>query len=156
MQPILILAVAGIAVAALGSGFLTNTINLDNMVQQFGVGEATITSPATQAYIDFDIDRTTYTKNGETVTRNVIDKCVIQANSGLAKGSIIICKLTDENSNVVAEGKKTLLTYLKTKVPTRVMITDFASGTPMDSDVTNVHDVILVIQGPTALQTFTP
>ena len=151
MQPILVLAIAGVAVAALGSGFLTNTINLTDMVQQFGVGEATIQSPATAAYIDFEIDRTTYTKDGKTVTRNVIDACVIQANSQLAKGSIIICKLTDANNNVVAEGKKLLTTTLATKVPTKVPITDFASGTPMDSDVTNVHDVILVIQGPSAL-----
>lgn len=153
MQPILVLAIAGVAVAAMGSGFLTNTINLDNMVQQFGVGEQTIDAPATQAYIDFDIDRTTYTKDGKTITRNVIDACVVQANSALEKGSIIICKLTDANNNVVAEGSKTLITYLKTKVPTRVMIDDFASNTPSDSDVTNVHDVILVIQGPSELVT---
>ena len=150
MQPLILLAVAGVAVAALGSGFLGNNINLDNMVQQFGVGEATIDAPATQAYIDFDIDRTTYTKNGETVTRNVIDACVVQANSALEKNSIIICKLTDANDNVVIEGQKVLATTLKTKVPTKVPIVFTGTGTPTNL-VGNIHDLILVVQGPSAL-----
>ena len=158
MQPILVLAIAGIAVAALGSGFLGNVINLEDMVQQFGVGEATIETPLTQAYIDFQIDKI----NGQVlppgggeqiqVFKNVITFCIVQSGSQLASGSTIICKLTDENDNVVIEGKKVLSTTLATKVPTKVPIVFTGSGTPTNL-VSNIHDLILVVQGPSALVT---
>ncbi len=43
MQPIILLAIVGIAGGAMSVGFLGNTIELD--VQQLGVGEATLETP---------------------------------------------------------------------------------------------------------------
>lgn len=158
MQPILVLAIAGVAVGALGVGFLDNGINLTGMVQQFGVGEATIGTPITQAYIDFVIDRTTWTVNDpakvltdKTIMRNVVSECIIQGNHTILKGSKIFCKLTDLMSNVVAEGSRILTTQLPAFEPTNIIIDEFASGKPSDIDVTNIHDVILVVQGPSQL-----
>ena len=147
MQPLIVLAIVAVGAGAMSMGFLTNTIDL-SMVQQFGVGEATIESPVDTAYIDFIIDRTTYTKDGKTVMRNVIDQCRVQLNKAIPEGSHIVCKLTDALSNVVAEGALWIMTTLPAGTPTNVPITLFASGTPMDSDVTNIHDVILVVIGP--------
>ena len=157
MQPILVLAIAGVAVGALGVGFLDNGINLTNMVQQFGVGESTIGTPITQAYIDFVIDRTTWTVDDPerethiTIMRNVVSACIIQGNHTILKDSKIFCKLTDLMSNVVAEGSRILTTHLHAFAPTHITIDEFASGKPSDIDVTNIHDVILVVQGPSQL-----
>jgi len=151
MQPLIALAVVGVAVGALGVGFLDNEINLTDMVQQFGVGEATIETPASQAYIDFNIVRSTFSVNEFEKTRNIIDACVVQANAQLAIGTTVICKLTDINSNVVAEGIVTINPTLATRALLTVPITQFVSGNAMDIDVTNIHDVQLVIIGPSAL-----
>ena len=56
MQPILLLVIAGVGVAAFGTGFMGNVIDL-SMVQDFGVGEATIQSQVQTAYIDFKIEK---------------------------------------------------------------------------------------------------
>jgi len=150
MQPLIGLSIVGVAVAALGVGFLDNEIDLTDMVQQFGVGQATIQTPATSAYIDFWIVRSTFTINDVEKTRNIIEHCVIQASARLPVDTTIICKLTDINGNVVAEGKKKLTTHLPTRVPTEVAVTQFVNN-QLDTDVTNIHDVQLVIIGPSAL-----
>ena len=86
-------------------------------------------------------------------TRNIIDACVVQANAQLAIGTTVICKLTDINSNVVAEGIVTINPTLATRALLTVPITQFVNGNAMDIDVTNIHDVQLVIIGPSALVT---
>jgi hypothetical protein len=148
MQPILLLAIAGVAVAAMSAGFLTNDIQL--LVQEFGAGETTINSPVDNALIDFVIDRTTFTigTTSQKLTRNVIDVCIVEADKTIDKGSTIICKLTDANNNVVAEGSKLLATKLNKGVPTNVDINDLVNPNLPSNDVTNIHDVVLVVQGP--------
>ena len=153
MQPLIGLAIVGVAVGALGVGFLDNDIDLTDMVQQFGVGEATIETPATSAYIDFWIVRSSFPVGQTEKTRNIIEDCIVQASAKLLKDSTIICKLTDIDSNVVAEGSKKLTTFLATKVPTKVPVTMYVNGNALDADVTNIHDVQLVIIGPSALVT---
>ncbi len=156
MQPIVYLAIVGVAVAGLGFGFLDNEINLTDMVQQFGVGEATIESPVSAAYIDFEIEKTRGVINvggaNVKVFKNIISECLIQVDKQLVPDTKVICKLTDINSNVVIEGMKTIVNTVQTKTPITVPIVFTGSGTPSNL-VNNIHDVQLVVIGPSALVT---
>jgi len=147
MQPIILLAIVGIAGGAMSIGFLGNTINLD--VQQLGVGDQTLSTPITQADIEFSIDRVSGSVLvGETTvtqTHNVITRCHITPNGTIDAGSHVFCKLTDKNGNVVAEGQTELSNTIITGGMLWITIdpADFASN-----KVQNVHDVVLVVQGP--------
>jgi len=141
MQPIILLAIVGIAGGAMSVGFLGNTINLD--VQQLGVGEATLLTPITQADIDFVIARA----SNSAEMHNVISECEIAADKDILAMSHIFCKLTDENGNVATEGYRSLTTVLPANTPTVIPIDD---PTYIASQVQNIHDVILVVQGPSA------
>ena len=144
MQPLITVAIVAAAVAATGIGFLGNTIDL-TMVQLLGVGETNLESPITKAKIDFVIGRDSGLIGHTTITRNVIEACLVMATDpdGFLEGEKIICKLTDDNNNVVAEGM-TVLSADTTGTVT-VPITMFAF--PLSNDVTNIHDIILVVQG---------
>jgi len=147
MQPILLLAIVGIAGGAMSIGFLGNDISLT--VQQLGVGDATLQTPITQADIEFSIDRVSGSvlvgSTTETQTHNVISACHITPNGTIDAGSHVFCKLTDENGNVVAEGQTELSHTVITDGMLWITIdpTDFAAN-----KVQNVHDVVLVVQGP--------
>jgi len=143
MQPIILLAIVGIAGGAMGVGFLGNTITLD--VQQIGVGETNLASPIDAAIIDFTIMRASGDVNGVTETHNVIAKCHITPDKELAKGSTVFCKLTDINDNVIAEGKTLLDTHVNAGSTLWVDVDpkDFPNN-----KVQNVHDVVLVVQSP--------
>jgi len=143
MQPIILLAIVGIAGGAMGVGFLGNTITLD--VQQIGVGETDLASPIDQAKIDFTIMRASGPVNGVTETHNVIAKCHITPDKEIAKLSTVFCKLTDIDGNVVAEGKTLLDTHINAGSTLWVDVdpNDFPANR-----VQNVHDVTLVVLGP--------
>ena len=147
MQPIILLAIVGIAGGAMGVGFLGNDISLT--VQELGVGDATLQTPITQADIDFSIDRVTGTVAVGTTfvsqTHNVISKCHITPNGTIDAGSHVFCKLTDDNGNVVAEGQTELGSTISTGSMLWIDIdpTDFAANR-----VQNIHDVVLVVQAP--------
>ena len=144
MQPIILLAIVGIAGGAMSVGFLGNTISLD--VQQIGVGETDLASPIDAAKIDFTIMRASGSVNGGTVeTHNVIAKCHITPEQEIANLSTIFCKLTDIDGNVVAEGQKQLTTHLAPG--STIWVTVDPSDFPANR-VQNVHDVTLVVQGP--------
>ncbi len=109
MQPILIVALIGVAAAATGMGFLaSNPIMLN--VQTLGVGQADLASPISDANIDLSIEVVEgVDENGNTIFKNVISVCsfhyeTTQGFQGLTGDSTVICKLTDMNGNVVAEG----------------------------------------------------
>ena len=51
MKPIVILAIAAVAVGAMGTGFLSNSNGINLWIQQFGVGDGDIMSPVTQKSI---------------------------------------------------------------------------------------------------------
>jgi len=140
MKPIIVLAVMAIAVTGLGAGFLGNTINLD--VQSLGVGDATLVSPIDNAQIKFNIEKIVGNQNN---FKNVIADCIIESEDDIVKNSKIFCKLTDENGFVAAEGKKVLETVLLANTPTVIPIDD---PNFIASQVQNIHDVILVVQGP--------
>ena len=113
MQPLLMLAIAGVAAVALGTGFLNNDIEL--WIQDFGVGAGNIELPADHAIIDFNIVKVA---DGDFF-KNVINKCFVTLNADVgdpdsdSKDSSITCKITGKslvqgkwvpNGKVIAEG----------------------------------------------------
>jgi len=143
MQPIILLAIVGIAGGAMSIGFLGNTISLD--VQQIGVGETNLSSPIDAAKIDFTIMRASGDVNGVTETHNVIAKCHITPDKQIDAGSTVFCKLTDINDNVIAEGQVLLTTHVDADGTMWIDVDpkDFPAN-----KVQNVHDVVLVVQSP--------
>ena len=142
MQPILVLAVVGVAAAALGTGFLNNDIEL--WVQQFGVGDEFITSPTDHAQVDFNIAQR---NNGDGTFDNIIDLCYVTPDDLIGtpdveiKDSEIWCKLTNINGDIIAEG-----------VTTDDFFPAFQAvevDTEPDVLIQDVHDVIVVIHADT-------
>jgi hypothetical protein len=144
MKPIVLIAIVGIAAAALGIGSLNNEIILS--VQDLGVGEETLESPIDFAKVAFGIQKVPVSEGADTF-KNIIRYCIITNTDDVAipSGSKIYCKLTDIDGNVAAEGSKVLGTQLGAGVSTQIQIND---DELMQAKVQNIHDVILVVQGP--------
>jgi len=142
MKPIIVLAVMAIAVTGLGAGFLGNTITLD--VQSLGVGETNLASPIEDAIIKFNIEQIT---GNQGFFKNVILECVVESPDIIVKDSTVYCKLTDDNDNVAAEGVTVLSADLLANTKLTIPIDD---PQKLASLVQNIHDVILVVQGPSA------
>ena len=140
MKPIIVIAVMAIAVTGLGAGFLGNVITLD--VQLLGVGETNLGTPIKDASIKFNIEQVPGNQNN---FKNIIADCIIESPQVIVKDSKIFCKLTDIDDNVTAEGSRILSTVLPANTPTIIHILD---PNFLRSQVQNVHDVILVVQGP--------
>jgi len=147
MQPIILLAIVGIAGGAMGVGFLGNDITLS--VQELGVGDEDIGTPISNANIDFNIDKI----KGDLGFKNVIADCIIQADKEIAAKSKVFCKLTDKDGFVAAEGFTVLKTHLNAGSLLTVHIDD---PTFVNSQVQNIHDIILVVQGPAGISTPPP
>ncbi len=130
----------GIAVTALGTGFLGNDISLT--VQQLGVGETDLATPIDDATIKFNVEAF---DGNQGFIKNVITDCLIESPQIILQDSTVFCKLTDENGNVVAEGSRVLPADLPINTPTAIPIDD---PNKLLSLVQNIHDVILVVQGP--------
>jgi len=143
MQPIILLAIVGIAGGAMSVGFLGNVITLD--VQSLGVGEATLGTSISEAEIDFVIARDSQLVGSTTEIHNVISECEITPGQDIPADSHIFCKLTDKNGNVVAEGQTWNMSTLDSHQVFSVVInpSDFPNN-----KVQNIHDVVLVVQGP--------
>src|SRR3990170_1037744 len=73
MQPIVMLAIVGVAAIALGTGFLNNDIKL--WIQDFGVGAGNIELELDHAVIDFNIVQLPDDSTG--FYKNRIDKCIV-------------------------------------------------------------------------------
>jgi len=143
MQPLILLAIVGVAAVALSAGSLTNVINLT--VQDFGVGEETIETPVSNANVDFNIGQTT--TNG--FLYNLVDICYITADKDLSVGSTVFCKLTNAASQIVAEGNTVLVTQVASGTPITIDIDNLVNpNPPFSNNVKNVHDVMVVIQAP--------
>ena len=140
MKPIIVLAVMAIAITGLGVGSLGNEITLT--VQDIGVGDETIVSPIDAATVRFNIDKIPGNQNN---FKNVIAECKVFADEIIKADSIVFCKLTDENGFVAAEGQTVVSIDIPIHTPFTVGIDD---PQKMGSQVQNVHDVVLVVQGP--------
>ena len=150
MQPLILVAIAAVAVVSMSTGFLSNGIDL--WVQQFGVEEEDITSPVSHAQIDFNIVKTV---GNQGFFKNVITDCIVTLSNTvgaltemgvtLNKQSMIQCKLTDASNNIIAEGQ-TVATVFPGGVKILVPIDDPLLSA---SDVQKVHDVKLVVKANT-------
>ena len=148
MQPILLVALIGVAAAATGIGFLNTEIVLN--VQNLGVGSEDLETPISSANVDLSIGKVELVDaNDVSYFVNVIDACSFHYDAddnenfpGLADGSQVICKLT-KDGNVVAEGslEGTFVASTTYMIP----ITDFAYDGA--NDVKNVNDITIVALG---------
>ena len=153
MQPIILLTIVAVAAGALGVGSMANVIDL-SMVQSLGVGETDLETDVVKANVDFEILKVpTLGNNNVMAFKNIINACVVQNYDpetmmaiNFEKGSKVICKLTDELNNVVAEGMAMIENYgiMKITVP-------IGQPAGLPNNVLNVHDVIIVVQGPTQI-----
>jgi len=137
MKPLVILAIAAIAVGAMGTGFLSNSNGINLWIQQFGVGSGDIESPVTHATVDFILD----TINEGNFLKNIVDECVLTFGTTVEAPSHFFCKLTDWESNIIAEGTTWLNTDLPENTPLNIKIA--AGG---NQNVLDVKDVIVVVQ----------
>jgi len=165
MQPILMLAIVGVAAIALGTGFLNNNIEL--WIQQFGVGSGDITSPIDHITVDFRIVQQAHPTVVDTF-ENVIDACLLTLETAVGdpaiqdKDSELICKLTghDElwqsNGEIITEGKLCAnsfpagtYTVLMGQSGGCAPGNQVVVGTPTSVDVRAVGDVIVVAHADT-------
>ena len=158
MQPILILAIAAVAVAATSVGFLGG--NIDVTVQDLGVGSATIESPISSAFIDLEVSvfpaLGVDPNTGAVISifKNVVSACSFHSNEDIpGQDIIIICKLTDWNHQVIAEGSIVLPNGYTGSTRHIIPICQDHEGDDAclafeaSNLVTNVDDVTIVVIG---------
>jgi len=145
----------GVAAAALGTGFLSTGFTLN--VQNLGVQETDLVSPVSTVNVDLEllkVETGMHPDQGgvggnspQTHFHNIIDKCSFHTPTTLSKTTVIICKLTDDDDDVIAEGKLTLITtYVGSSGGLFVPITQTVFH--FSNDVQEIHDVKIVVLGP--------
>jgi len=139
MKPIFMLAIAAIAATAIGAGSLNNTIILD--LQDFGVGSADIQSPISAASIDYTIEAVPF----EGQLKNLITFCSFHSDEEILDDFRIICKLTNIDGQVIAEGTTIDLVGYEPSTQLQIPITVFAFD--FANDVRNIHDTTIVVLG---------
>ncbi len=147
MQPIVWLVIVGVAAVAMGTGFLSTDFSLN--AQSLGVAETDLVSPINTANIDFTISKFEGPNAaGQIVFKNRITKCSFHTPTTLAQGTTIICKLTDDDDDVIAEGKVILTTagYEGSSGGFNILINQVAFVNA--NDVQKVHDVKIVVLAP--------
>jgi len=147
----MVIAIVGVATMAMGVGFLnTNTFTL--IAQDLASAEVTLLSPVDTVRVDFEIAKVTQftgtDMNGENthlVYVNKIDRCSFHSDDDLGPTSKIICKLTDMQGDIIAEGfidlDRTYTHSLKTYIP--ILQEAFFNA----ADVQNINDVKIIILG---------
>ena len=148
MQPIIMFALIGVAALATSVGFLNNTFVLN--VQNLGVAEQDLASPIQVANIDLELAKKTAAPDADSTRthfHNVIDKCSFHSPQALGIGSTVICKLTDLDDDVIAEGKTVLRTPYQGSLP-GFFVDISQTAYPWSNDVQKVHDVKIVVLGP--------
>jgi len=148
MQPIIMFTLIGVAALATSVGFLNNTFVLN--VQNLGVAETDLESPIKVANIDLELLKMTAARDADSTRthfHNVIDKCSFHSPEPLGVGSTIICKLTDIDDDVIAEGKTVLQRAYQGSLP-GFFVDISQTAYPWSNDVQKVHDVKIVVLGP--------
>jgi len=131
------------AAAAMSIGYLGNDISLN--AQQFGVGETNLESPVASVGVIAMISHFENINNPSDF-KDLIAECTFFADVEVEKDSTIFCKLLDISGNVIAEGKKIVDPALPPLTPFTIPINDFEFLNA--NNINNVHDIILVVQGP--------
>ena len=149
MQPIIMLSIVGVAGIGLSMGFLAPGFDLN--VQQLGAQETLLESPINTANVDFEILRVDTVVPGtpggtHTAFLNIIDACSFHSPSDIGATGVIICKLTDENRDIVAEGRLDLTRTYTGSTTTFIVIEQTAF--PGANDIQNIEDVKIVVLGP--------
>jgi len=160
MQPIIVLGVAAVAVALVGTGFLQAPWNeFVLFVQQLGFGEADVNSPISSATVDLNIkkklnDNGTPNDPSDDFFENTIKFCSFHSDDSIpaATGNkqispgVLICKLTDDRDLAIAEGK---LFFDKYDGSDTLLIEITQLAFPGANDVqAPIHDVKLIVEAP--------
>lgn len=147
MQPIFVLVIIG-AAAAMSVGYLSNDINISS--QSFGVGEDTLMSSINDASLTILLERTHgFNTSNELDYKDLITECAFRSTTeDLESNTRLICKLLDAvDGNVIAEGSKIVTTNIPAGTPVTIPIDNFAFENANNAE--NVHDIFIIIQGPT-------
>ena len=142
MKPLFFLVIIG-AAAAISIGYLGNEVSLD--AQPFGVGETDLESPVASVGVVAMLEHLE-NPNITSDFKDLIVECTFIADDVVEKDSTIFCKLLDISGNVIAEGKKIVDPALPLLTPFTIPVNDFEFLNA--NDINNVHDIILVVQGP--------
>jgi len=159
MQPIILIGLIAVAGAAMGTGFLMQTEIMLN-VQNFGFGSESLFTPISDANVDLEIVALESAVGNTSIFINVLDcsfhypdnpNFVNVDNTGGpfpglvgATPSTVICKLTDINGNVIAEGA--IEGWISPSFTYAIPMEIFAF--PNSNRIENVHDVTIVALGP--------
>ena len=161
MQPIIMLGIVGVAAIAMSMGFLMPEIP-DFNLQGVAINERSFSTPITTANVDIEISKVsteTYrsveantghgsftTNTQKTVFMNLIKECSFHTpSSGLGTGSTVICKLSDANGDIIAEGKLELPDGLSPSDVTFIPIEQTAYQ--WANEVQNIDDIKIIVQG---------
>jgi len=142
VKPILFIAIVG-AAAAMSIGYLGNGIILD--AQELGVGETYIESPVATIAVTAVLERT-FNPILSTDFKDLIVECIFRSTDEVEKDSTITCKLLDISGSITAEGQKIVDPTLPPLTPFTIPI-DYFEFTNANN-INNVHDIVLVVQGP--------
>ena len=146
IPPIVLLGIVGIVSVTLSMGLLMPEIPIFNL-QQVAINERTFSSPITTANVDIQVSKVEGNNiDGKTIFKNRIVKCSFHTPStGLGDDSKIICKLSDADGDIVAEGFIDLPNGLAPSERTLIPILQTAFKEA--NEVQNIMDIKIIVQG---------
>ena len=144
MQPIVWLAIIGVAATGLGMGFLAPGFDLS--LQGLAAQEEMLQSPIASADVDLVVEKIVgLTADEKSVFKNKITRCSFHSPESIGTGGAVICKLIDSDGDIVAEGILDLTnTMYSGSDVTFIDITQFKDDS---NDVQNIEKVKIVILG---------
>jgi len=151
MQPIILIAIVGVAAVTLSTGFLMPSIGWFNL-QGVSVNERDFSAPLDHANVDIEVSKisrviTDSEGNTHNAFFNIINECSFHTPDpgGLGPGATIICKLTDDQHDVVAEGRIDLPNGLDKSERTVIPIMQTAFD--LANEIQNINDIKLIVLG---------
>ena len=145
VPPIVWLGILGIAVTGMSVGFLMPPVANFNL-QGVSVNEEDFEAPVSVANVDIDISKREGQLGGVTVFKNLINECSFHTpDTGMGADSTIICKLTDFDGDVVAEGRKDFPNGIGPSQ--RVTIPIEQTAFDLANEVQNINDIKIVLLG---------
>ncbi len=138
--------VVGVGAGMLSTGFLMPEIGWFNL-QGVSVNERDFSAPLDHVNVDIEISKQEGFINGVSFFKNNVNACSFHTPdaTGLGPGSTVICKLTDDNGFVVAEGRADFANGLdkseRTLIPIDMTAFDGAN------EIQNINDIKLIVLG---------